>query len=82
MDHGINPNLVRTWISQYQCEHGQAGVAGLTSEVVSQDQAEISAVAPSEEPAFVQGAGQISRDVPAEYSPAQWRSPGGWPDVR
>ncbi|MFM0515540.1 transposase [Paraburkholderia sp. RL17-373-BIF-A] len=29
MDHGINPNLVRTWISQYQREQGRVGVAGL-----------------------------------------------------
>lgn len=54
MDHGINPNLVRTWISQYQREQGRAGVAGLASELVSQTQAEVSEVAPSDEPAFVQ----------------------------
>ena len=34
MDYGINPNLVRTWISQYQREQGRAGVAGLASELV------------------------------------------------
>lgn len=54
MDHGINPNLVRTWISQYQREQGRAGVAGLANELVSQTQANVSEVAPSEEPAFVQ----------------------------
>jgi transposase len=54
MDHGINPNLVRTWISQYQREQGRVGVAGLASEPVSQAQTEIAAVAPSDEAAFVQ----------------------------
>jgi transposase-like protein len=54
MDHGINPNLVRTWISQYQREQGRVGVAGLASKSVSRAQAEIAAVAPWDEPAFVQ----------------------------
>ncbi|MGY6126710.1 transposase (plasmid) [Paraburkholderia strydomiana] len=53
-DHGINPNLVRTWISQYQREQGRVGTAGLASEPVSQAQTEIAAVAPSDESAFVQ----------------------------
>jgi transposase len=54
MDYGINPNLVRTWISQYQREQGRAGVAGLASELVNRTQAEVPVVAPSDEPAFVQ----------------------------
>ncbi|WP_321845010.1 IS66-like element accessory protein TnpA [Paraburkholderia bannensis] len=54
MDHGINPNLVRTWISQYQREQGRAGLAGLANELVGQTQAEVSEDAPSDEPAFVQ----------------------------
>jgi len=54
MDYGINPNLVRTWISQYQREQGRAGVAGLASELVRETQAGVSEVAPSDEPAFVQ----------------------------
>ncbi|MBN3856669.1 MULTISPECIES: IS66-like element accessory protein TnpA [Burkholderiaceae] len=54
MDHGINPNLVRTWISQYQREQGRAGVAGLASEPGSLAPTEIATVAPSDEPVFVQ----------------------------
>ncbi|RKE40147.1 transposase [Paraburkholderia sp. BL23I1N1] len=53
MDHGINPNLVRTWISQYQREQGRVGVAGLASEPGRHAQTEIAAVAPSDELAFV-----------------------------
>jgi transposase-like protein len=90
MDHGINPNLVRTWISQYQREQGRVGVAGLASEPVGQAQTEIAAVAPSDEPAFVQletpftaaGTSQISRDVPVERCIAKRRSSRGWPGSR
>jgi transposase len=64
MDHGINPNLVRTWISQYQREQVRVGVAGLAREVVSQDQAGISEVAPSEELAFVQVATAVLPPAP------------------
>ncbi len=44
MDHGINPNLVRTWISQYQREQGRVGVAGLANEPGSLAPPEIAAV--------------------------------------
>jgi transposase-like protein len=54
MDHGINPNLVRTWISQYQREQGRAGVAGLASEPGSLAPTEIATVAQSDGPVFVQ----------------------------
>jgi transposase len=68
MDHGINPNLVRTWISQYQREQGRVGVAGLAGEPVSQAQTEIAAFAPSDEPAFVQI--ETSLQLPAPVKPA------------
>lgn len=86
MDHGINPGLVRTRVSQYQREQARVRVAGLAREVVSPDQAAISAVAPPEEPALVQvallsaaGTGQISHDAPVERLPAPRRSPGARP---
>jgi transposase-like protein len=72
MDHGINPNLVRTWISQYQREQGRVGVAGLASEPVGQAQTEIAAA----------GTSQISRDVPVERCIAKRRSSRGWPGSR
>lgn len=68
MDHGINPNLVRTWISQYQREQGRTRVAGLASEVVSQDEAEILEIAPSEEPAFVQLATAVRPPAPIKLA--------------
>jgi len=80
MDHGINPNLVRTWISQYQREQGRAGVAGLAREVVSQDQAKISADAPSDEPAFVQVATSVLPPAPVKSAatfPLSIRLPNG-----
>lgn len=64
MDHGINPNLVRTWISRYQREQDRAGIAGLASELVSQTQTGVSEVAPPEEPAFVQVATPVLPPAP------------------
>ncbi|MGF6721512.1 transposase [Paraburkholderia sp. GAS41] len=54
MDHGINPNLVRTWISQYQREQGRAGLAGIAHELASQAPGEVPAAASLDEPAFMQ----------------------------
>jgi len=68
MDHGINPNLVRTWISQYQREQGRAGVAGLASGLVSQTQPEVSEIAPSGEAAFVQVSTPVLPPVPVKSS--------------
>ncbi|WP_321889994.1 transposase, partial [Paraburkholderia bannensis] len=44
MDHGINPNLVRPRISQYQREQGRGQVAGLMSEPGSQNTGRMAAI--------------------------------------
>jgi transposase len=66
MQHGINPNLVRTWISQFQRERARAEGGGPVPEAAGEAKTGISLAPLPQDAAFMQVATAVTPLVPVK----------------
>ncbi|WWE80017.1 transposase (plasmid) [Burkholderia gladioli] len=66
MEHDINPNLVRTWISKYQREQAAGEIASSATEPSREARVELSTASVPEESAFMQVITSAAATAPAK----------------
>ncbi|WP_063801083.1 IS66-like element accessory protein TnpA [Burkholderia ubonensis] len=64
MEHGINPNLVRTWITQHQRKQGRAGLLAPASEPSRETPTAPPTILAPAESAFVQVVAPVAPPTP------------------
>ncbi|MGN4078271.1 transposase, partial [Burkholderia gladioli] len=66
MEHDINPNLVRTWISKYQREQAAGEIISSATESSRETRVELSTASVPEESAFMQAVTSAAAPTPAK----------------